>query len=75
MDLQILAIGRWRECPEKAIFQEYSKRCGWKIHLKELEVKQSLPPAKLKEKEAELLLNAVPKKAKNHCSGRSEERK
>lgn len=63
MRIHILAIGRWRECPEKALFQEYTKRIGWKCDLKEMEVKQTLPADKLKIKEAELLLAATPKGA------------
>lgn len=63
MHIHILAIGRWRECPEKTLFQEYIKRIGWKCDLKEIEVKQVLPADKLKIKEAELLLAAIPKGA------------
>lgn len=63
MQISILAIGKWRECPEKVLFQEYIKRIGWKCDLKEMEVKQTLPADKLKIKEAELLLAAIPKNA------------
>lgn len=63
MQISIVAIGRWRECPEKTLYQEYIKRIGWKCELKEVEVKQTLPDDKLKIKESELLLAAVPKVA------------
>ena len=60
MKLHVIAVGRWRECPERALWQEYSKRLNWECSLKEVEVKQTLPADKLKIKEAELLLAAVP---------------
>ena len=63
MKLHIIAVGRWRECPERALWQEYTKRLGWECSLKEVEVKQTLPADKLKIKEAELLLAAVPEGA------------
>ena len=60
MKLHIIAVGKWRECPERALWQEYCKRLSWECSLKEVEVKQTLPADKLKIKEAELLLAAVP---------------
>ena len=63
MRIHIIAVGKWRECPERALWQEYTKRLNWECSLKEVEVKQSLPPEKLKLKEAELLLAAVPEGA------------
>lgn len=63
MQIHIVAVGRWRECPERALFQEYVKRLHWECSLKEVEVKQAFTKDKLKAKEAELLLAAVPKGA------------
>ena len=63
MKIHIIAVGKWRECAERALWAEYIKRVGWECSLKEVEVKQALPADKLKIKEAELLLAAVPEGA------------
>ncbi len=63
MRLHLIAVGRAKAGPEKALFEHYTSRLTWPFTLKEVEEKKKLPPAKLKEREAELLLAAVPKGA------------
>ena len=63
MQIIVGAVGRWKDCPEQAIWQEYSRRLSWQIVLKEVEIKQHLPLEKRKAAEAEKLLALVPKGA------------
>lgn len=64
VEIHVLAIGRWKPCPEQAIWDEYAKRLPWKLVLKELELKKDPQNVeKRKEAEAELLLDAAPKNA------------
>lgn len=63
MKINIIAIGKMRNHDSNyQLFAEYQKRLPWKIDLRELEVKSNL--ANLKEKEADLLLAAIPAAAK-----------
>lgn len=54
----ILAIGKWKAGPQKALFEHYAQRSPWKITLRELDPKKPLQGDALKQKEAELLLDA-----------------
>jgi len=63
MKLTILAIGRARTGPEKALFTDYLKRLPWAVDLKEMEVKKALPPAEKQRQEGVLLLAGVPEGA------------
>src|SRR5690606_18982084 len=58
--LLIAAVGRARGSAAGALYDEYARRLPWPLDLREVEVRQPLPPAKLKKREAELLLAAVP---------------
>lgn len=62
--IHVIAIGRWKSCPEKELWDEYAKRLSWKLTLKECEVKKpSQNTEKRKEEEAAVLLEAAPKGA------------
>lgn len=64
MKCTIAAIGRAKSnCPEMKMAQDYLKRLPWECQFKETEEKRQLPPEKLKEKEASLLLSIAPKDA------------
>lgn len=58
MRVVIAAIGKAKAGPERTLFEEYVKRLPWKITLKEMDVKKTLPPARRMEEEAKLLLAA-----------------
>jgi len=63
MKFIIAAVGRMKAGAERNLWDNYAKRLNWSLTLKEIEEKKPLKPALLKIKEAELLLNAVPKGA------------
>jgi 23S rRNA (pseudouridine1915-N3)-methyltransferase len=58
--LRILAIGRLRSGPLKELQALYAARLTPPPAIVELEAKQRLPPALLKAREAELILQALP---------------
>ncbi len=60
MRIAVLAIGRARDDPAKRVYDEYMGRLPWPHELKELQENKPLPAAKRKQREAELLLRAVP---------------
>ncbi len=63
MRAHILAIGKWKKGPEKALFDTYCARMRPSPVLKELDIRKKLSGAELKQAEAELLLENVPKGA------------
>jgi len=63
MKIHVIAVGRWKAGPEKALFETYAKRLNTPLSLIEVEEKKKLPPTKLKEREGELLLAALPQGA------------
>lgn len=63
MPIIIAAAGRMRAGPERELMERYLTRLPWKIAVREVEEKKPLPPAALKEREAELLLDAVPERS------------
>ena len=60
MRILILSVGRWKRGPLRALYDEYRARLAWPVELRELEERRSLPPVKLKARETELLLTALP---------------
>ena len=64
MRLLIAAVGRARGSAAAALYDEYARRLPWPLELREVEVRQALPSPRLKAREAELLLAAVPKGAR-----------
>jgi 23S rRNA (pseudouridine1915-N3)-methyltransferase len=64
MRLAILAVGRAKESPERALYQHYAARIAWPLQLIEVEEKRRLSAAELKQAEGRLLLAALPKEAR-----------
>jgi 23S rRNA (pseudouridine1915-N3)-methyltransferase len=60
----IVAVGRWKSGPEKALYEHFAARLKPKPTLTEVEEKKKLAPDELKRREAELLLAQVPAGAK-----------
>jgi 23S rRNA (pseudouridine1915-N3)-methyltransferase len=63
MNITIAAVGRMKAGAEKSLWDDYAKRLGWSLTLKEVEEKKPLKPPQMKIKEAGLLLDALPKGA------------
>ena len=64
MKSSIIAIGRWKRGPERDLFEHYAKRLSPPLELREFEERKKFPLDQLKNKEAELLLSAVPNGAR-----------
>lgn len=60
MRVVIAAVGRARAGPARDLFEHYVGRINWPITLREIEERRSLPPQRLRAREAELLLAALP---------------
>jgi 23S rRNA (pseudouridine1915-N3)-methyltransferase len=63
MRLTIIAVGRHKAGPLKALQEFYAERIRWPLTIREVEEHRKLPPAELKVREAELILGALPKDA------------
>jgi 23S rRNA (pseudouridine1915-N3)-methyltransferase len=63
MRCHVIAVGRSKPGPARALFEDYAKRLTPPLALVEVEEKRPLPEALLREREAELLLAALPKGA------------
>jgi 23S rRNA (pseudouridine1915-N3)-methyltransferase len=61
--LTIIAVGRHKTGPLKALQEHYAERIRWPLTIREVEERRKLPPAALKAREAELILGALPKEA------------
>lgn len=69
MRITLIAVGRAKSGPAKELFELYKarlkgNRLNWSLALKEVEEKRQLPPEQLKQREGELLLDALPKGAR-----------
>lgn len=60
MKIEIIAVGRARTGPERTLFDTYIGRVRWPVELREVEEKRRLPEPELKQREAALLLAAIP---------------
>ncbi len=60
MRIIVAAVGRARRGPERDLFEHYARRISPPLLLKEVEEKRPLPPARMKKRQGELLLAAVP---------------
>ncbi len=60
MRVTVAAIGRDRAGPNRALFEEYCKRCPWPIRLVEIAPRTGLPSERRLAEEAERLLKALP---------------
>jgi 23S rRNA (pseudouridine1915-N3)-methyltransferase len=63
MRLTIIAVGRHKAGPLKALQEFYAERIRWPLTIREVEERRKLPPAELKIREGELILEALPKDA------------
>ena len=63
MRITIAAVGRLRDAPSGALFDAYAERIQWKLSVREVELKNPLPPEEARAEEARLLLDAVPRSA------------
>ena len=63
MRLTIIAVGRHKTGPLKALQEFYAERIRWPLTIREVEERRKLSPAELKAREAELILGALPKDA------------
>ena len=60
MKITIAAVGRLKAGPERELWDQYTRRLNWPLTLKEVEERNPLKPAKLKQKEAALHVSAIP---------------
>ena len=60
MRLHLIAVGRAKAGPEKALFDHYASRLTASLSLREVEERRPLPPAERMAREGELLLAACP---------------
>lgn len=60
MRVIIAAAGKFRREPEQALYENFAKRLGWPIELKEIDERAKLSPQARRAKEAHRLLGAVP---------------
>ncbi len=56
----IVAVGRWRRGPERALYEDYARRLVPPPDLAEVEEKRKLPTAERVRREGELLLARIP---------------
>lgn len=61
MRISVIAVGKWKNGPERDLFEEYAGRLSWPVTLKEVEEHRKVPAAQLMAREGELLLAALPK--------------
>jgi len=61
--IYIIAVGRARKGPERALFDDFTGRLSWPVELVEVEERRPLPAATKVRSEGELLLARVPKGA------------
>ena len=55
MKIVIAAVGRLRDAPSRALFEDYAKRLSWPVATREVELKRALagPQAKAEEGRSE----------------------
>lgn len=63
MGWTVVSIGKWKSAPLKSAFEEYAHRIRPALALKEIEPKGRLTGLTLREAEAELLAQSIPKGA------------
>jgi 23S rRNA (pseudouridine1915-N3)-methyltransferase len=61
--IAIIAVGKLKSGPLKALEQHYAGRISWPLRIHEVVEKRKLPPAELRQREGALLLESCPKDA------------
>jgi 23S rRNA (pseudouridine1915-N3)-methyltransferase len=61
--LHVIAVGRLRAGPMKALETHYAQRITWPLTIREVEERRAFPAPELKEREGALLLSALPRAA------------
>jgi 23S rRNA (pseudouridine1915-N3)-methyltransferase len=61
--VHLIAVGKLKSGPHEALARHYAERLAYPLVLRDVDEKRPLPPAELKEREAALLLAALPKGA------------
>ncbi len=64
MRLTVVAVGRWKSGPERALFEHYAGRVTFPFELLEVGEKKPLPDAQRIRREGELLLARIPERAR-----------
>jgi len=59
----IAAVGRLRDGPSRALFEDYAKRLSWPVAVREVELKRALSGLQAKAEEGRLLLEAIGERA------------
>ncbi len=59
MKIVIAAVGRLRDAPSRALFEDYAKRLSWPVAVREVELKRALSGSQAKAEEGRLLLDAI----------------
>jgi 23S rRNA (pseudouridine1915-N3)-methyltransferase len=63
MQITIIAVGRQKSGPLQALQEFYAERIRFPLTIREVEERRKLSPAELKEREAALIVGALPKDA------------
>lgn len=63
MRVTLAAVGRLKRGPERELLDAYLARLPWTVREKEVVERRNLPAEQLREREGELLLDAVPREA------------
>jgi 23S rRNA (pseudouridine1915-N3)-methyltransferase len=59
----IAAVGRLRDAPSRALFEDYAKRLSWPVTVREVELRRVLSGPQARAEEGRLLLDAVGERA------------
>jgi 23S rRNA (pseudouridine1915-N3)-methyltransferase len=63
----LIAVGRLKSGPAKTLYDEYARRSGWPIEIREVAERRSLAADALKAAESEKLLAQLPARAEADC--------
>jgi 23S rRNA (pseudouridine1915-N3)-methyltransferase len=56
----VLSVGRWKQGPERTLFEHYARRCPWRLELVELNLKGKVPHGLLRRAESDLIRAHLP---------------
>ncbi|MSO75018.1 MAG: 23S rRNA (pseudouridine(1915)-N(3))-methyltransferase RlmH [Alphaproteobacteria bacterium] len=61
MRIVIASVGLARGTPHQTLYDDYVRRLSWPVELREIKLKNPLPPAATRVEEGKALLHAMPK--------------